>query len=122
MGEKIVAELPGFVRGLADRDGILFVGLSVVRQTERGFSLPIAQNPSLWTGVAALDAATGRVLGTMRLLDGPREVFALAVIPSVRRAGLSDGVQANQCYAVDGRAASHWLRVGAGDPGISLTK
>ncbi|HEY1941249.1 MAG TPA: TIGR03032 family protein [Roseiarcus sp.] len=111
----LVAELPGFVRGLADRGRILFVGLSNVRHTERGSSLPIAQNPSLVTGVAAIDAITGRVLGTMRFSGEPREVFALAVIPSVRRAGISNGVQANQYYAVDGRVVSYWLRVGAGD-------
>jgi uncharacterized protein (TIGR03032 family) len=112
-GTDLVAELPGFVRGLADRDGILFVGLSVVRHTERGFSLPIARNPSLWTGVAAIDAVTGRMLGAMRFLAEVREVFALAMIASVRRAGLSNGVHANQHYAVDGRIASYWMRAGA---------
>jgi uncharacterized protein (TIGR03032 family) len=118
----LVADLPGFVRGLADRDGILFVGLSNVRDTERGASLPISQNRSLVTGVAAIDAASGRALGQMRFFGEPREVFALAVIPSVRRAGLSNGVQANQHYAVDGRVVSCWMRIGAGDPTMNVTR
>jgi hypothetical protein len=76
----------------------------------------------LWTGVAAIDAVTGRVLGKLRFLGDAREVFALAVIPSIRRAGISRGVQANQYYVVDGRIASYWMQVGYDELSVNPTK
>jgi uncharacterized protein (TIGR03032 family) len=104
-----VAELPGFVRGLAAAEGVLFVGLSVIRNTAQGVILPVSRSGTeLVSGIAAVDAANGAILGMLRFGED-QEVFDLALIPSATRAGISNGAGAGGCYAVDSRAGSYWM-------------
>jgi uncharacterized protein (TIGR03032 family) len=110
----VVIELPGFVRGLTSCNDVSFVGLSDVRHTQRGASLPVAKNRQLAAGIAAIDNVSGTLLGMLRIGGQAREVFALATIPG-RRAGLADGIVQNQRYLVEGRVVTQWLRVGSLD-------
>jgi uncharacterized protein (TIGR03032 family) len=105
-----VAGLPGFVRGMAAAEGIMFVGLSVIRSTDQGTALPVARSGiDLVAGVAAVDIASGTILGMLRFNEG-REIFDVVLIPSVTRAGISNSAEAGSLYAVDSRAGSYWMR------------
>jgi uncharacterized protein (TIGR03032 family) len=103
--------LPGFVRGLVSSGGTLFVGLSNLRDSARGRKLPIsAKRSALVTGVAAIDATSGAMLGMLGMDERVDEVFDLAVIPGMSRAGITDGNGSDTSYAVEGRVGSYWMQ------------
>ncbi|GAB7537859.1 TIGR03032 family protein [Burkholderia sp. 3C] len=84
---RVLATLPGFTHGLAEYGGVLFVGLSRLRERRGPQGLPIeAASSELVAGVAALDARTGEVLGILQFFNGVEEVFDVHVLPNVRRA------------------------------------
>ncbi len=81
-----IAKLPGFTHGLAHHRGILFVGLSKLREKRGPQGLPIEEeSDSLIAGVAAVEAASGRLLGILEFITGVDEIFDLHVLPGVRR-------------------------------------
>jgi uncharacterized protein (TIGR03032 family) len=84
--KRVVAALPGFTHGLAEYGGVLFVGLSRLRDKRGSQGLPIeSESTSLVAGVAALDARTGEVLGTLQFENGVDEVFDVQVMPNILR-------------------------------------
>ncbi|HZV09151.1 MAG TPA: TIGR03032 family protein [Novosphingobium sp.] len=83
---RIVATLPGFTHGLAAHKGILFIGLSKLRQKRGPQGLPIeARAEGLMAGVAAVEPKSGRILGVLEFQTGTDEIFDLQVLPDVRR-------------------------------------
>lgn len=83
----IVATLPGFTHGLAEYGGVLFVGLSKLREKRGPQGLPIeSERESLVAGVAALDAHSGELLGIMEFYNGVHEIFDVQVLPNIQRA------------------------------------
>jgi uncharacterized protein (TIGR03032 family) len=83
---RVVAKLPGFTHGLAGHHGVLFVGLSKLRQKRGPQGLPIeSENDDLVAGVAAVEARSGRVLGILEFITGVEEIFDLQVLPDIRR-------------------------------------
>jgi uncharacterized protein (TIGR03032 family) len=83
---RVVAKLPGFTHGLAAYGGVLFVGLSKLRQKRGPQGLPIeAESDDLVAGVAAVEARSGRVLGILEFITGVEEIFDLQVLPNIRR-------------------------------------
>lgn len=87
-GDKhVLATLPGFTHGLAEYGGVLFVGLSKLREKRGPQGLPIErEREALVAGVAAIDAGSGEVLGILQFYNGVHEVFDVQVIPNVLRA------------------------------------
>ncbi|WCM25946.1 TIGR03032 family protein [Sphingomonas sp. QA11] len=82
-----VATLPGFTHGLAAYKGILFVGLSKLRQKRGPQGLPIEDRAEgLMAGVAAVEPRSGRILGVLEFQTGTDEIFDLQLLPDVRRA------------------------------------
>ncbi len=85
-GERqVVAKLPGFTHGLAGYRGILFVGLSELREKRGPQGLPIEDEGDLVAGVAAVEAKSGRLLGILEFITGVEEIFDLQVLPDIRR-------------------------------------
>lgn len=85
--QRVVATLPGFTHGLAQYQGVLFVGLSKLRDKRGPQGLPIeADAADLVAGVAALDARSGEVLGILQFYNGVEEVFDVQVLPDILRA------------------------------------
>ncbi len=75
-GVHTVAELPGYARGLAIVGPYAFVGLSKIRPSSGFQDLPIAASaPSLSCGVAAVELASGRILGLLEFAEGIEEIF-----------------------------------------------
>lgn len=85
--KRIVATLPGFTHGLAEYRGVLFVGLSRLRDKRGPQGLPIEDSAGcLVAGVAAVDLKSGEVLGILQFYNGVDEVFDVQVMPDIRRA------------------------------------
>lgn len=85
-GKRVVATLPGFTHGLAGHRGVLFVGLSKLRQKRGPQGLPIENGDGdLVAGVAAVETGSGRILGILEFVSGVEEIFDLQVLPDIRR-------------------------------------
>lgn len=86
----VVAELPGYTRGLAMHAGVAFVGLSRIRESNVFGGLEIAQRrDDLKCGVGAIELASGRLLGHLEFKTGVEEIFGVEVLPGVRSPALS---------------------------------
>jgi uncharacterized protein (TIGR03032 family) len=105
---KVVAKLPGFTHGLAGYGGVLFVGLSKLREKRGPQGLPIENEGELIAGVAAVEAGTGEVLGIMHFFNGVREVFDVQVIPGVRRAEILAPEQWAEVPSINTMDAGQW--------------
>jgi uncharacterized protein (TIGR03032 family) len=83
---RVLATLPGFTHGLAAYRGVLFVGLSKLRDKRGPQGLPIeAKGDELKAGVAAIEVSSGRLLGILEFITGVEEIFDVQVLPDIRR-------------------------------------
>ena len=85
---EIIAQLPGFARGMARHQNYLFIGLSRLRKSSPTFAdLPIAQR-SLFSGFVVLDLQSERIVATFRYEHGCEEIYDIQIIPAVQRPGI----------------------------------
>jgi uncharacterized protein (TIGR03032 family) len=79
---RIVAELPGFTRGLCFAAGRAVVGLSRIRKEHILDAPPVRERfTRLRSGVWLVDPASGRSTGALEFVRGGREVFDVAFLP-----------------------------------------
>ena len=103
--------LDGMTRGLAAVDGIAIVGLSRLRKSLTGWTLPLAaQGTQCIAGLAAVELATGRLLGTVEFPAEVDEVFDLQIVPDTRRAGILDMARWNGHYPIDTPDRGFWMQ------------
>jgi uncharacterized protein (TIGR03032 family) len=82
---EVVADLPGYARGLGLCGGYAFVGLSKIRQTSMFGGVPIAEfKDQLKCGVAVVELATGDIVSLFEFKTVAEEIFEVAVLPKVR--------------------------------------
>lgn len=81
-----LAELPGFTRGLDFFGRFAFVGLSQVRESAVFSGIAIADRPvdERCCGVWVLDIESGQTVAFVKFEDALQEIFAVAVLPSLR--------------------------------------
>ena len=85
---EIIAQLPGFARGMARHQNYLFIGLSRLRKSSPTFAdLPIAQR-SLFSGFVVLDLQSERIVSTFKYEHGCEEIYDIQIIPAVQRPGI----------------------------------
>lgn len=81
---KVVAELPGYTRGMACLGPVAAVGLSKVRETSTFGGVPIAEDrDSLRCGVALVELGSGKTLATLEFTEGVEEIFDVQWIPGI---------------------------------------
>jgi uncharacterized protein (TIGR03032 family) len=82
---EIVAEVPGFARGLAFVGNYAFIGLSKVRETSTFAGLPIAERPSeLKCGVAVVDLRRGETIAMLDFHTAVEEIFDVQLWSGLR--------------------------------------
>jgi uncharacterized protein (TIGR03032 family) len=83
---EALARLPGFTRGLDFHGGLVFVGLSQVRESAVFSGIPIAELPlaERCCGVWVLHAASGNTVAFLKFEDAVQEIFSVQVLPGVR--------------------------------------
>jgi uncharacterized protein (TIGR03032 family) len=112
-GSETLATLPGFTRGLRLHNDVLFVGLSTLRASARTLGLPLdGRADSLFTGIAAIDRNSGRLLGMLRLPPGVEELFDFVVMPGYRRPLVLDPSPEAQGIGIETPAGSYWMTAG----------
>jgi uncharacterized protein (TIGR03032 family) len=77
----LVAELPGFTRGLDFHGRFAFVGLSQVRESAVFSGIAIADRPERFCGVWVVDIVTGQIVAFLKFEDAVQEIFAVQVLP-----------------------------------------
>jgi uncharacterized protein (TIGR03032 family) len=87
---EVVAELPGYTRGLALTSEAAIVGLSRIRETSTFGGVPIAEKrDKLKSGIAIVELRTGNVAALLEFKSGVEEVFDVQLLAHVRRPLLS---------------------------------
>jgi uncharacterized protein (TIGR03032 family) len=82
---QIVAELPGFARGLAFVGPHAFVGLSKIRATSAMDGVPLAERrEQLKSGVAVVDVRSGRLVAMLEFQTAVEEIFDVQVLAGLR--------------------------------------
>ena len=77
---EVVAQLPGFVRGMARCGDYLFVGLSKLRKTSSTFAaLPISEQ-AVFSGIAVVSLSEGRIVEHLRYETGVEEIYDVQVL------------------------------------------
>ncbi|MDO9106644.1 MAG: TIGR03032 family protein [Methylovulum sp.] len=77
----VIAQLPGFTRGLDFCGRYAFIGLSQVRETAVFSGLPLtAQTDERHCGVWVVDIETGQIIGCVAFTGSVQEVFAVQVL------------------------------------------
>jgi uncharacterized protein (TIGR03032 family) len=107
---RLIATLPGFARGLAEHQGHLFIGLSLVRGKHPFEGLPVAQNGAeLICGVVAIELATGKVVGTLRYTGGCSEIHDIQVMGGTRLLGICGYDTDTSRLAIDLPDVGFWI-------------
>ncbi|HWW62725.1 MAG TPA: TIGR03032 family protein, partial [Thermoanaerobaculia bacterium] len=81
--KTIVAELPGFTRGLAFAGPYAFIGLSQVRESVFD-GIPIAKRGERLCGVWLVDLRSGQTTGFLRFEGSVQEIFDVQILPGIR--------------------------------------
>jgi uncharacterized protein (TIGR03032 family) len=82
---QMVAELPGFARGLALCGPHAFIGLSKIRQTSAMDGVPLAQRrEQLKCGVAVVDLRNGQIIALLEFQTAVEEIFDVQLLPGLR--------------------------------------
>jgi uncharacterized protein (TIGR03032 family) len=82
---QVVADLPGFTRGLALAGRYAFVGLSKIRPTSAMDGVPLAaRRDELRCGVAAVDVRGGGLVGSLEFQTAVEEIFDVQLLPGAR--------------------------------------
>jgi uncharacterized protein (TIGR03032 family) len=82
---QVVAELPGFARGLALWGPYAFVGLSKIRATSAMDGVPLARRRGeLKCGVEVVDLRSGRSVASLEFRTAVEEIFDVQLLPGLR--------------------------------------
>jgi uncharacterized protein (TIGR03032 family) len=82
---SVVAQVPGFARGLAFVGPYAFIGLSKIRESNMFGNLPItAKGIDLQCGIWVVDVRSGQTVQLMQFQAGVEEIFAVEVLAGFR--------------------------------------
>lgn len=105
---EIVAQLKGFVRGMAKRGDYLFIGLSKLRQNASTFrDLTISKN-AIYCGVEIIHLPTGANVGNIRYQQSVDEIYDVQVIPGVLKPGILNHTTPTHRLALHTPDAGFW--------------
>lgn len=79
---EILAEVPGFTRGMDFYGSLLFVGLSKVRQSDVTSPAPLAKkHDETFSGIWVFNLDTLRVVATLKFTGNVDQIYDVAVLP-----------------------------------------
>jgi uncharacterized protein (TIGR03032 family) len=97
---QVVAELPGFTRGLAFLGDVAFVGLSQIRESSTFGELPLTRRlKERQCGVWMVNLRSGAVTGFLRFDDLVQEIFDVAVLAGARFPEIAEAGDATTAHS-----------------------
>ncbi len=82
---SVIAQLPGYARGLALIGKYAFIGLSRIREKREFGGLPIENlGDAIRCGVWIVDITSGRIVGFIEFTGGVEEIFDVQILPHLR--------------------------------------
>ncbi len=106
----VVAEVPGFVRGMAKYDDYLFIGTSKLRKKSSTFKhLDIAEKADA-AGVTVVQLSTGKVVAQLQWLVSVDEIYDVQILPNASRPNIINTYGENHNYALMLPDATYWAR------------
>lgn len=84
---QLIANLPGFTRGLDFHGPFAFIGLSQVRKSAIFGGLPITDRLPVEQrvcGICVVDTQTGQTVASLRFQSGVEEIFGVQIVPGIR--------------------------------------
>ena len=105
---EVVAQLPGFTRGLDLIGNIAVVGLSRIRESAVFGGLPLQESQGgLRCGVAFVDLTRGELQGYCWFESGVEEIFSVLVIPGYRNPKIIGPM--SKAYELDDTSQAIWF-------------
>ena len=81
---EMVAQVPGYTRGLDFAGPIAFIGLSQLRASNPFTDIPLTdQNPDRSSGIWAVNVETGQTIAFLRFSASVEEIFAVQALPGL---------------------------------------
>ena len=77
---EVIAQFPGFVRGLDQIGQYLFVAYSKIRKSSGFEKLKIAKKKT-FCGIAVIDEQSGKIIGTIEFENSIEEIFDIKILP-----------------------------------------
>ena len=77
---EVVAQLPGFVRGMARYGDYLFVGLSKLRKTSSTFAMLPISDQAVFSGIVVVSLSEGRIVEHLTYETGVKEIYDVQVL------------------------------------------
>lgn len=77
---EVIYDFNRFIRGLAYKDGIMFIGASKIRETSKTFNGLAVKENSKHAGVIVFDLKTRTILGTIDYLATVDEIFDVQLL------------------------------------------
>lgn len=81
---EVVAQLPGYGRGMVLTENLAFIGLSKIRETSTFGGLPIAERGELKCGVVVIDLNSGEDVALLEFESDIHELFDVQLITGIR--------------------------------------
>lgn len=119
--KKVIAQVPGFCRGIDFIGGYALIGLSEVRETAVFAGLPLTQREQdRKCGVWIVDIEAGDTVGFLVFSGGVQEIFSVQLVPQKYPAllDLNDPLLQN-CYSIPDQALKDFI---APDPKLVRTE
>lgn len=108
---EVVCELPGLTRGVDAHGGIAFVGMSSQRKSASLPTLPLlVRHEALTAGIAAVDLASGEVLGMVRIQNAGREILDVKIIPNCALPGIGERNDHDEFHLTESPTGAYWLK------------
>lgn len=104
----IVAQLKGFVRGMAKRGDYLFIGLSKLRQNSSTFRNLAITKDAVYCGVEIIHLPTGANVGNIRYQQSVEEIYDVQIIPDALKPGILNHTAAIHRLALHTPDAVFW--------------
>ncbi len=110
-GYEVIAQLPGYLRGLDFIGPYALIGMSKVRSRHVFAGLPVQQRcPQLTCGVAVVDTRNGTCVGMLEFTDAAEELYDVIYLPGVFTPTILNRKQEASRQGITSPDFAYWIR------------
>lgn len=110
-GHTVIAQLPGYLRGLDFVGHHALIGMSKVRSKHIFAGLPVQQRcPELTCGAAVVDTRTGKCEGMIEFTDAAEELYDVVYLPGIHKPAILNSLGEGSRQAITAPEFAYWIR------------